>query len=823
MYAESTLTDWHWYIAGDPNNGTDTLDDGFCFMYDGGNYGGTPFAVYNAIDITQCAFYNNPEYQNIEWYSFSDLNMIAEPDTSPIAIYQDQQAYVGIVDDETNIFGDGAEYWSGCYATGDTPTWGAIGGGECPIINNGSNQINWGYMQQSLTQISAFDTALKNAGLETYGYTYSWMVKNADANYEDTNGQDGQDTLVVTLAVRDNGGNIVYKKEFDYSYWINHWTTFSGDENFDKPFDVSTLDSVMLEVTGQDVGNWDGYFGPEFNEPNVKLKFRPIIEDNTEQLLFEQMCMNDPLYDVNCPGYQTAMMDQMNEAAGTTDLTGGTENELTAALDAGGNDAFKNDLGTIETDATGAPKMDGTPKLDGTPDPTGVEEAVAEADIGTPDPTGTPKADGTPDPTGVEETVAEAAEAVEEAVEEVAAESVAKAVEEAVEEVAAEPSAVASIAEEKKATGLNANQLNTLNAANAVANSAAGGASNVANASAGIGLSETGGVASELTSVDPTGSTTATGSIAGSTGSNFGGLQLGSTEQSINGTGSSVANTTVDFGNPGNDDGSNPLSNGTNDNAIMTATTADINNSMQAGSTIDSGNNNIGLGTNSGNGQTGEFNASSTIDIAGTGFDSVSSTGFDDPTANINTGMPDTTGFDVSAVEQSVVEQSTEQAQLAVEDLNNNTAAASVEDDLATANESALDSFEQTFAPGNPIDDLVKEMTTAILQAAVDEAEDIAEESANESFEDQNAQEDALVAEAQDGSDDEDAKAALLGYNPKIRAYQQEQAYAGGDIYSNQGMYEDQKTYDNPNARLFNGASDALHKEMVRSQYELGN
>ena len=102
----------------------------------------------------------------------------------------------------------------------------------------------------------------------------------------------------------------------------------SGEENFDTPFDLKTLDSVVLQVTGQDVGNWEGWYGPEFNNPNVKLKYRPIIVDNTEQMLFDQMCQNDPLYDMNCPGYQTAMLDQMNAATtvadaaniGTTDV-----------------------------------------------------------------------------------------------------------------------------------------------------------------------------------------------------------------------------------------------------------------------------------------------------------------------------------------------------------------------------------------------------------------------------------------------------------------------------------------------------------------------
>jgi hypothetical protein len=784
IYADSTLTDWHWMIAGNPNNG-DTTDDGFCFMYDGGNYGGTPFAVYNAIDITQCAFYNNPEYQNIEWYSFSDLNMIAEPDTSPIGIYQGQQAYVGVVDSDTNIFGNGAEYWSGCYATGDGATWAdnQNGGGDCPIINNDSDQINWGYMQQSLTQISAFDTALKNAGLETYGYTYSWMVKNADANFEDSNGVNAQDTMTVTLAVRDNGGNIVYKKEFDYSYWINTWTQFSGDENFDRPFDVSTLESVMLEVTGQDVGNWDGYYGPEFNNPNVKLKFRPIIEDNTEQLLLEQMCMNDPLYDVNCPGYQTAMMEQMNEAAGTTDLTGGMENELTAALDAGGTNVFDNDLGTIEADAAGT----------GVPDPTGVEDAA-----------------GTPDPTGVEEAVAEAVEPV--------AEAVAEAAEPVAEEVAAaEPEAAANSAEEKKSGGLSATQQNALNAASAVANSAVGTAGDAASASAGIGLSETGGVSSTLTSVDPTGSTNALGGMSGSS-QDFGSTGDGSTGTSITSlTQEGTSSSSSSFSNPG-------LSNEGNDGLDAQSTGFAAVPGTETAPT--------GMPTQDSQGLTSSVaDGSSTTDPTGSPADiaSLDITGSDmlntgNPLDTI--GQPTTDGFDVSAVEQSVVDQSAEQAEIAsvaaMEETNNAVLIAEEETNSAIE-QSATSALAQTFAPGNPIDELIKEMTTAIIQAAVDDANEVAEESAKESFEDQNKKEDNLVEQAQNGSDDEDAKAALLGYNPKIRAYQQEQAYAGKDIYSDQGMYEDQKTYDNPNARLFNGASDALHREMVRSQYELGN
>ena len=92
------------------------------------------------------------------------------------------------------------------------------------------------------------------------------------------------------------------------------------------------------------------------------------------------------------------------------------------------------------------------------------------------------------------------------------------------------------------------------------------------------------------------------------------------------------------------------------------------------------------------------------------------------------------------------------------------------------------------------------------------------EEEEQKSFEEQNAEEDALVAAAQSGDDSEDAQAALLGYNPNFRAYQQPQI-PDTAFYQPKEIYSGQKNHDNPNGRLFNGASDTLHREMVRQQY----
>jgi hypothetical protein len=88
-----------------------------------------------------------------------------------------------------------------------------------------------------------------------------------------------------------------------------------------------------------------------------------------------------------------------------------------------------------------------------------------------------------------------------------------------------------------------------------------------------------------------------------------------------------------------------------------------------------------------------------------------------------------------------------------------------------------------------------------------------------QSIEEQNAEEDELVEKALSGDDGEDAQAALLGYNPNFRAYQQPQM-PDSQFYQPKEIYEGQKNYDNPNSRFFNGASDELHNQMVRQQYD---
>jgi len=156
--------------------------------------------------------------------------------------------------------------------------------------------------------------------------------------------------------------------------------------------------------------------------------------------------------------------------------------------------------------------------------------------------------------------------------------------------------------------------------------------------------------------------------------------------------------------------------------------------------------------------------------------------------------------------------------------VNSNVSSFNSQFDIEAASENGQSIFAAEFELAsldqNILDDAINSVinTMLLMQNA---AEDNFKEDTSDEGQLTAEEEDALVAAAQSGDDSEDAQAALLGYNPNFRAYQQPQM-AGGEIYSDQGVYENQKTYDSPRAGLFNGASDATHRAMVRQQYERG-
>jgi len=255
-----------------------------------------------------------------------------------------------IVGQTGDLIGDTSQYWDGCYTVNQG--WGGTSGGSCPTINDqyvgaADGQINFGYVERTLTNLAAINIALEQAGIEATGYNYSWSIKNNDAEYKDSgNGRNTPDTFYVEVVIRDTQGNAVFSKTYDYSQYYSSWTPVTGEETFADPFDVSTLESIQLNVTGKDLGYWAGYYGPEFKDPSIKLNYRyagnPVAEESLEDtVLLSAQCSADPTFSPECPGYNDAFMANINTGAPTIDdVTTGMLDPITDTASTGG---FSND------------------------------------------------------------------------------------------------------------------------------------------------------------------------------------------------------------------------------------------------------------------------------------------------------------------------------------------------------------------------------------------------------------------------------------------------------------------------------------------------
>ena len=106
----------------------------------------------------------------------------------------------------------------------------------------------------------------------------------------------------------------------------------TGQHTLDKnylqtPFlPPSYFDRVEISAQGQDVGNWQGWYGLEFNvaQSSFSVIFsanpchnNPLYDPQCQgyaNALFNQQCTTNPLYDPTCPGYATAYLNQQCSA-----------------------------------------------------------------------------------------------------------------------------------------------------------------------------------------------------------------------------------------------------------------------------------------------------------------------------------------------------------------------------------------------------------------------------------------------------------------------------------------------------------------------------
>lgn len=180
-----------------------------------------------------------------------------------------------------------------------TPTsgafWGGYSGGPCPGIDS-NGQIIFSYGTHTLSQTVNINQALSAAGvgIRLDGYNYSWWTKNSNINDTQPGSHDLYSHINVNLL--DAAGATLVSDFYPYGYRLADWTRFSGSRTYSDPYSLADAYSLTVSVSGRDGGFWAGYYGPEYRDFNVSLKYSV------------DPCVADPLYSPSCAGYAQALL-----------------------------------------------------------------------------------------------------------------------------------------------------------------------------------------------------------------------------------------------------------------------------------------------------------------------------------------------------------------------------------------------------------------------------------------------------------------------------------------------------------------------------------
>lgn len=207
--------------------------------------------------------------------------------------------------------------WSGCLTQHNGWIWGGNVGGPCPVQRSGDGAILFSYGSSTINQTIAINQALSGTGIQVRGFSYGWTIKNANAGA----GQSpSSDPLQITIGLYDAAKKEVESKSYDYSMRINDWTRYSGTHTFNNVYSLSAVDTLRVSITSRDAGNWAGYYGPEINNIDVRLRYsidpcaaNPLSSPSCSgyaEAYRAQMCLANPLFDSSCPGYAEAFKTQ---------------------------------------------------------------------------------------------------------------------------------------------------------------------------------------------------------------------------------------------------------------------------------------------------------------------------------------------------------------------------------------------------------------------------------------------------------------------------------------------------------------------------------
>lgn len=175
--------------------------------------------------------------------------------------------------------------------SGTTPVsgYGGFSGGGTPGYISNQKAIVFGYSQSTVNQSIGIASALANAGtgIEVKGYNYSWYYYN--------NG-DNRGNLSGTISLKGAAGSVLESYNYNMpDVGIGNWIQQSGRQNFTNQYQISQLSTLDVSFTGKDDRFWAGYYGPAIKSINVNLAYGV------------NPCATNPAYSPNCAGFDKVL------------------------------------------------------------------------------------------------------------------------------------------------------------------------------------------------------------------------------------------------------------------------------------------------------------------------------------------------------------------------------------------------------------------------------------------------------------------------------------------------------------------------------------
>ena len=243
---------------------------------------------------------------------------------------------------------------------------------------SGSSAVQFGACSDQFAITMAINQALSHTGISVDKLHYKWKWINGcfnvttedgaiycdsdisdrlDENFKPTGEYADQfDTLNIVVTVTDSNGNVVETKTYDYDTWYHwgnenshsnseivesrgdtgnsHMTVWQVTEDFIEFFNHQTgagtiytpsqLGNVSFVTTGQDNGQWEGFYGPVVkdgemwftyttNPCDLDTLYHPTCDGYAKaytEYLYNQACTASSLYDSGCVGYAAAFLNQ---------------------------------------------------------------------------------------------------------------------------------------------------------------------------------------------------------------------------------------------------------------------------------------------------------------------------------------------------------------------------------------------------------------------------------------------------------------------------------------------------------------------------------